>query len=100
VDAFDEFLIAIQLLWVVENSVCADKILTDDPRISYNHAQLVGQFSGITTHDNQHTTKVLGSLETLQPLTFILDTLKPIYRSSLSASDKLACVITHFGLRP
>ena len=48
--SFDHFLAAIQFLWVVQESVCADTILEDDSRISYSQDQLVGQFIDNTSY--------------------------------------------------
>ncbi len=96
---FEHFLIAIQLLWVVQESVCADRITLDDTRITYNQDQLVGQFEGYTTFDYQNTSRVLQQFTDIPALQFLEGDLREIYRSSLCKLDRLAAVISYFGAR-
>ena len=93
------FLVAIQLLWVVEESVVADRITADDPRISYTPEQLKGQFVNQPTYDTQQISRAVKQLTNMQPTAFLSGDLLTVYRSSLSPLDKLAAVIAHFGAR-
>lgn len=91
-------LAAIQLLWVVENSVRADTILKDDPRITYTLSQLQDQFFDQPGFE-QHTSKVLAQLDLLRPYPY----LSPENTEGFQAVcplDRLASVIAHFGARP
>lgn len=97
-DNLARFLLAIQYLWLVQESVCADKITQDDTRITYTDTQLKGQFIGETGWE-QATTRALALLEDFSPLEYLTGDLLEIYRSSLSPTDKLAAVICYFGLR-
>ncbi len=98
-DDLFHFLTAIQLLWVVQESVLADQILLDDPRISYNQAQLVGQFEDTSDYDRQQISRILGLWESLPALQFLEGDLLHVYRSSLSRMDRLAAIICYFGRR-
>ena len=94
----DKFLLAIQYLWVVEESVLADRITSDDPRVTYTQEQLEGQF--IDQVDwGQSVSYVLQELDTAAPLTFLEGDLLSVYRSSLSPMDHLAALICYYGLR-
>ena len=95
---FDRFLIAIQLLWVVEESVLADTITYDDRRVTYTRAQLAGQFIDQSGYDQQ-VSRVLDSFSEIKALDFLQDYLLSVYRSALSPLDRLAAVIAEFGLR-
>lgn len=96
--SLDRFLTAIQLLWVVQDSVLVNHITADDPRVTYTDEQLIGQFEG-ATHDNQQVTRVLGEIASASPLTFLGGELLSTYRTALSPLDRLAAVICHFGKR-
>lgn len=96
---FEHFLIAIQLLWVVEESVCADRIMLDDSRVTYNRAQLLGQFEGYASFDYQNTSRILRQFNDLQAARFLTGDLLEIYRSALCTLDRLAAVISYFGAR-
>ena len=93
------FLTAIQLLWVVEESVVADRITADDPRISYTTEQLVGQFINQPTYDTQAVSGAVTQLARMNPLAFLTGELLTVYRSALSPMDRLAAVIAHLGAR-
>jgi len=93
------FLIAIQMLWVVEESVVEDRILADDPRVSYTAEQLVGQFANQPTYDTQQVSRVVTQLERMNPLAFLSGELLTVYRSALSRLDRLAAIVAHFGAR-
>lgn len=97
-NALKHFLTAIQLLWVVEESVHADTITTDDLRISYTQVQLLGQFESVT-YDAQQISRILQRLSDIQALEFLTGDLLLSYRSSLSPMDKLAAIIAFFGSR-
>jgi hypothetical protein len=97
-NALKHFLTAIQLLWVVQESVCADTILVDDPRVSYTQEQLLGQFESVT-RDDQQISRILQRFGDIQALDFLEGDLLEVYRSSLSRMDKLAAVISYFGQR-
>lgn len=98
-DAFKHFLTAIQLLWVVEESVLADQIVVDDPRVSYNEAQLLGQFVGVTGYELQQISRILDQFESIPATQFLTGDYLHVYRSALSRLDKLAAVICFFGRR-
>jgi len=97
-DPLKHFLTAIQLLWVVQESVLADSVVADDTRISYTETQLLGQFEDVV-YDRQQVTRVLSQFDQLRGTDFLTGELAEIYRSSLSRMDQLAAVITYFGLR-
>ncbi len=97
-DPLKHFLIAIQLLWVVEESTQVGYITADDPKTSYSHEQLLGQFESVT-YDPQQISRILGAFETIPALDFLEGDLLLAYRSSLSRMDKLAAIISYFGKR-
>lgn len=97
--SFDHFLGAIQLLWVVEESVCADTITADDPLISYNREQLIGQFVGNSSANRQSLSRILQQFDSIPAREFLSGRLLHLYRSSLAKIDRLAAVITYFGVR-
>lgn len=99
-DPLFKFLRAIQLLWVVEESVCADSITQDDPRVTYTREQLVGQFENTPSFDRQQVSRLLQSLSTIPALSYLTGDRLRIYRSALSRLDQLAAIICHFGVRP
>ena len=94
----NRFLIAIQLLWVVEDSVLSATITQDDPRISYTREQLLGQFNAVV-YDPQQITRILTSFDDIRALEFLQGDLLETYRSALSRMDKLAAIIAYFGIR-
>lgn len=98
-NALKHFLTAIQLLWVVQESVLADQILVDDPRTSYTEAQLVGQFVSTPTFDRQQISRILSQWDSIQGTQFLTGEYLHIYRSALSRMDRLAAVICYFGRR-
>ncbi len=95
----EHFLTAIQLLWVVEESVLADQILVDDPRISYNEQQLLGQFVELPDYDLQQISRIISRFDELPALQYLTGEYLHVYRSALSRLDKLAAVICFFGRR-
>jgi hypothetical protein len=97
-DDLKRFLTAIQLLWVVENSVLAPLITADDPRISYTKEQLLGQFT-MAVYTPQQISRILGSFDDIPALQFLQGDLLVTYRSALSRMDKLAAIISYFGVR-
>ncbi len=97
-DNLARFLLSIQLLWVVEESVCADTIQADDSRITYTREQLVGQFVDQTGYE-QHVSAVLAQLPSIPAHGFLTGRLLEVYRSALSPLDRLAAVIAYFGMR-
>lgn len=92
------FTTAIQLLWVVENSVLKDRIVDYDPLITYSDTQLVGQFAGVALSDRQVVSTALASFDTI-PFSFLADDLMQVYANSLSRLDRLAAIIVHFGTK-
>lgn len=96
VDSLARFLLAIQLLWVVEDSVRANTILAHDPRITYTRRQLAGQFAEQAGFE-QHVSHQLQNLDRLQALSFLQGDNLRVYRTALSDHDRLACVVAHFG---
>lgn len=98
-DPLKHFLIAIQLLWVVEESILRNQITTDDSRVSYNRTQLVGQFEGVAGFDPQNITRILSQFSDIPALDFLTPYLSSVYRGALSRMDKLASIIVFFGLR-
>jgi hypothetical protein len=96
----DIFIAAIQLLWVVEESSCYTYITKDDQRITYSRPQLVGQLTNISDTKLYHINSCLSNFDMIKPLSYLSPELASIYRSSLSKLDRLAAVITHFGIRP
>lgn len=97
-NALKHFLTAIQLLWVVQDSVCADTIFSDDPRVSYNEDQLLGQFESVV-RDDQQISRILQRFDDIHALEFLTGDLLSVYRTALSRTDKLAAVISYFGKR-
>jgi len=98
-DALRHFLRAIQMLWVVENSVHANTIFQDDPRTSYTQEQLEGQFKG-TVLEKQQISRILGCIDKIPATKFLSGELLETFRFALSPMDRLAAVIAHFGKRP
>jgi len=98
VDTLLRFLYAIQLLWVVEESVLANTITVDDTRVTYTREQLVGQFEAQTGFE-QHVSTVLSHLDHIEALNFLDGELLEVYRSSLSPLDQLAAIIVFYGRR-
>lgn len=98
---FNHFLIAIQLLWVVEESVLADTIFEDDTRITYDRTQLEGQFTDIapSVFERQQISRILQNFDSIPALRFLTGDLLDVYRSALSRLDKLAAVVAYFGKR-
>ena len=94
------FLAAIQLLFVVQESVCADLITVDDRRITYTQAQLAGQFNGVLvgTYDPKHISNVMKNAQFINT-SFLTGRLLGVNTSSLCATDRLSAVIAHLGLR-
>lgn len=97
-DNLARFLLAIQLLWVVEESVLADTITADDPRITYTRDQLVGQFEGQSGFE-QHISSLLSDFGVIDALDFLDGDLLFTYRAALSPLDKLAAVVVFYGRR-
>jgi hypothetical protein len=97
-DPLIHFLISIQLLRVVEESVCADTITRDDSRVSYTDDQLLDQFEG-TSYDPRQVNRIFSNFSDIRALDFLTGELLGIYRTSLSRMDRLAAVIAYFGLR-
>lgn len=91
-------LASIQLLWVVENSVRADTITRDDPRVTYTRGQLQDQFFDQTGYD-QHISQVLPQMDELRPYTY-MDAENARVFDSVCPLDRLAAVVAHFGARP
>lgn len=98
-DPLFHFLTAIQLLWVVQESVLVDQILLNDVRTSYNETQLIGQFEDTPTYDRQQISRILQIWDSIPALQFLTGDLLHVYRSSLSRMDQLAAVICFFGRR-
>lgn len=98
-DPLFHFLTAIQLLWVVQESVLVDRIVLDDVHTSYNQIQLIGQFIDTDDYDRQQISRILGIWESIPALQFLTGDLLHVYRSSLSRMDRLAAVICYFGNR-
>ncbi len=96
---FNHFLTAIQLLWVVQESVLADQILVDDPRVSYNEQQLLGQFEDASGYDLQQISRIISRFDDIPALQFLVGDDLHVYRSALSRLDKLAAIICFFGRR-
>lgn len=101
-DYLHDFLTAIQMLFVVESSVMAATITQDDPKISYNRVQLLGQFEGVDplTYSYQQTDRMIAALPSIPGELFLTGDALQVFRSALSPIDRLAAVISHFGLRP
>lgn len=97
----DRFAKAIQLLWVVEESVLVDRIKATDPTITYDSAhfgtpQLVGQLNWIDPAYLHATTDALAQLPWLN-VSMLAPDLKYVWEHALNDVDKLAAVVTHFG---
>lgn len=91
----EHFAIAVQLLWVVEESVLVDTIKTVDKDISYTRAQLINQLTGVTITDA--ATKALATLPTINGEVLLTGTLRDTWQTAMSDFDKLAAIICHFG---
>ena len=92
---FTTFAKAIQLLWLVEDSVLSDAILETDPVITYAN-QLIGQLEGVATDDLKAATQAIAQLPYMK--TSILDDdLREVWEHALSPVDKVATFIVHFG---
>lgn len=96
---FNKFLASIQFLWLVENSVLKDTILHDDPRITYDSVQLSWQFADISLamYDRRQCDRALRNLKEMNAERILKGNNLTTYRSALSASDRLAAVVAHFG---
>lgn len=92
------FTTAIQLLWVVENSVISAVIAETDPVITYTEAQLVGQFEGVANENRQAASLALVVTIDFVP-DFLSDDLANVYYKALSRYDRLAALIAHFGTK-
>jgi len=92
------FTTAIQLLWVVENSVLAARIVQIDPIVTYTESQLIAQFSGVDSVHKQAVTAALVSITNLRA-DFLPTELASIYQSAFSKYDKLAALVTYFGTK-
>jgi len=90
---------AIELLWLVEESVLVDTITADDPVTTYTPEQLVGYFSGVSEVDypRQAVSSILTQLDQLNATAFLTGELLATYRGALSPTDKLAAVVAYFG---
>ncbi len=96
---FTNFVKAIQLLWLVEDSICAPYITSQDPVITYTHAQLVGQFAGISQTYEYAIDEALVQFDEIDGNQLPLSQdLLAIWTNALSRGDRLAAIITHFGL--
>jgi hypothetical protein len=92
---FIRFAKAIQLLWLVEDSVLVDSIERVDPSITYR-AQLVGQLTGVLPAYLHAATDALAQLPFMSPS--ILETeLHEVWEHSVTPVDKLAAFVVHFG---
>jgi len=98
-DRFTNFVKAIQLLWLVEDSICAPYIMSQDPVITYTHDQLVGQFNGISQTYEYAIDEALVQFPEIDGNQLPLSQdLLGIWTNALSRGDRLAAIVTHFGL--
>lgn len=98
-DRLTNFIKAIQLLWLVEDSVCAPYITSRDPVITYTHNQLIGQFAGISSTYEYAIDQALVQFPEIDGNQLPLSPdLLSIWTNALSTGDRLAAVVTHFGL--
>jgi hypothetical protein len=92
---FSRFAKAIQLLWLVEDSVLADSIAAADPSITYR-AQLVGQLTGVATAYLHAVNDALAQLPTMQSDVLEPD-LREVWENTVTPADRLAAFVVHFG---
>lgn len=92
---FNHFLASVQLLMLVEQSVLASHILADDPRITYDRTQLLGQFED-TTFNRSRVSTLLGSMPATP--SFLNQELAEVYRNGIGI-ERLAALVVHFGRR-
>lgn len=92
---FVRFAKAIQLLWLVEDSVLVESIVETDPSITYR-AQLTGQLTGVYIGYLQAVSDALAQLEFMQPDILEAD-LREVWEHSITPADKLAAFVVHFG---
>jgi hypothetical protein len=91
----EQFAIAVQLLWVVEESVLVNTIEAVDKDISYTREQLTDQITGVTITDT--ATKALANLEFINGEELLSGSLRDTWQTAFSDFDKLAAIICHFG---
>ncbi len=101
-DPLLKFLVAIQLLWCVDESVVSNYIKADDSVITYTTEQLVGQFEDVDPADFNYyqINRCLAQFDEIPALRFLTGELLQVYRSALSPLDRLSAVIAYFGERP
>lgn len=92
---FVRFAKAIQLLWLVEDSVLSDSIAAVDPVITYS-AQLDGQLVGVNANYLHAVSDALSQLVHMQPDVLSAD-LRNVWEHSITPADKLAAFVVHFG---
>lgn len=100
-----QLVFAIQYLWVVQGSILINRLTIEDPRITYDAAQLKGQLTdigtlattdGVTDYANRGTYG-LSILSKLHAGEYLEDDLRVIYTNADSPVDRLAAVICYFG---
>lgn len=91
------FVKSIQLLWLVEDSVLSSYIRSTDPIITYDNAQLVGQFEGVSGDERLAIDEALAQLPFMRVDGVISNELRDVFDTALSPADRLAAVVVHFG---
>jgi hypothetical protein len=93
------FVKAIQLLWLVEDSVLSSKILATDRKITYNRAQLIGQLESVSSAYKKAASGALMQLPFMDVSEILSQELQSVWDSALTPVDKVAAVVVHFGMK-
>jgi hypothetical protein len=92
---FVRFAKAIQLLWLVEDSVLAAAIAEVDSVITYRD-QLIGQLTDVDPLYLHAVSDALGQLPFMQESILDQD-LRAVWEKSITPADRLATFVVHFG---
>ena len=91
------FLVSVELLMLVEESVHVGRITKDSPVVTYTREQLIGLFSAVPQPTVTQIARILSSWDFSTTPGFLTGELRESYNQSMAKLDKLAAVISHFG---